>query len=144
MDRWQSAELESRFVRWPWCGRAELVSLPHWYWWYFDELVERRQITQDDLHREIAAMFPEPKALWGAIYVYLDRTHARQMQRRIGSVNDNDAYHPDARERRPRTMHERTRLRLNPPQPPALPLIKYSPFKPIARAKRLFPEAEYR
>lgn len=141
MNRQQAAELETRYVRWPWAGREETVTLSRWFWAYFDYLVALRKITPEALHREISAQYPNCKKIWGAIHVYIDRESDRAHAVKNKLANDNDRYHPNRREGRDLSMEERTYHRLNPKGPPVLPIIRWSPFKPIARAKLMSPES---
>ena len=140
MDRHQAAELETRYVRWPWVGREETVTLPRWFWAYFDYLVAIRQTTPEALHHEIAEQFPACRNIWGAIYVYIDRESNRAHAVANRLANDNDRYHPTAVRRRARSTEEQAHRRLHPNAPPVLPIIRWSPFKPISRAKMMCPE----
>lgn len=141
MDRIQAGQLETRFVSWPWCDREEFVTLTHWQWNYFDHLVEKHKTTPERLYRIISTHFPNPNRLWGAIYVYLDVCAEQAKAKTNALANDNSAYATNAVHRRQLTVEERAYRRLSPPMPPALPKVRWSPFKHIARARRLFPES---
>lgn len=140
MDRLEAGQLETRHVQWPWVSREEFVTLTRGQWNYFDYLVQKYKTTPEKLHRVISEQFPDAKQIWGAVYVYIDQENERALASKYRLSNDNDPYHPQALRPRPRTQEERLWRRMNPELPPTLPVVKWSPFKPIARARRLFPE----
>lgn len=118
-----------------------MVTLSHWHWNYFDYMVRKRQTTPEKLYKLISDLYPEAKKLWAPIYIFIERVSTREIAKDRNLANDNDAYAPNALVLRTPTPEEMLRDRLSPPQPPVLPIVKWSPFKPIARARRYFPES---
>lgn len=121
-------QLEPRNVRWPWCGRQQVVILTRWHWTMFDKLVTRRHITPDALHRTIWQADPGAPHIGAAMARYVEDQAKVAGEPLLGIAN---------------TDHHWTERNAGiPPQliPEARPLpnIKWSPFKPISRATRVF------
>jgi predicted DNA-binding ribbon-helix-helix protein len=144
MDRYSARELETRYVRWPWNGREETVSMPRWHWCYFDALARRDGMTVERLHRTISEAYPKALTIRSAIVTYVSRVAEADAKETGKQANDNDPSHPLALRLPFRTREEDVAFRTRPKRAPLLPLVKWSPFKPIARAKPLFPEREAR
>jgi hypothetical protein len=141
MDRKKARELETRFVRWPWCDRAEMATLSHWHWAFFDYLIAVRKTTPEALYKEISDR-PDSHtwAIDGAMMIYIDQEAAKVRAKEHNLANDNDRWHPLAIEKTPPCPEMLARLRENPLRPRPMPVIKWSPFKPIARVKLWRPE----
>jgi hypothetical protein len=142
MDRYSARQLETRYVRWPWREQEEMVAMSHWYWCYFDALTRRNGMTVERLHRTISEAYPEALTIRSAILTYVDRTSEADAKATGKRANDDDPCHPLALRLPFRTREEDVAFRTRPQRAPRLPLVKWSPFKPIARAKLLFPERE--
>lgn len=146
MDAWQARQPETRLVRWPWVGKEQLVTLPHWHWWYFDQLCARYAMRAEDLHRRISERYPIERApnISSSIFSFLTVRSAEDKQRRDRLANDNH-WHNSPRIGRPSlSVEEVASNRSGRPVRYTFPVIQSSPFQPMARPKRLFAEAEIR
>lgn len=146
MDAWTAKQPETRPVSWPWADKSQLVTMPLWYWRYFDHLCRRHRLTAEQLHRRISVQFPVERVpdISRSIFAFLVAQAERDDRRREGLANDNH-WHASGRHDRPQpTAEEIARGRQARPVRYRLPTIKSSPFRPIARPRRLFAEAELR
>lgn len=145
MNAWEAKQLETRFVSWPWVGKDQLVTMQHWYWNFFDWLCAQRGLTADQLHLEISEKFPVEKVpdISKSIFVYLELRAERRTAKLKGLVNDN-SFIRSAHVNRPIAPAELAARRCRCPIRHAFPVIKASPFQPIARPRQLFAEPEIR
>jgi hypothetical protein len=121
-------QLEPRNVQWSWCGRRQVVILTRWHWTMFDKLVTKRRITPDALHRAIWQVDPGAPHIGTATARYIEDQARLAGEPLLGIANTDTAWIKDSQGLPERTI----------PAPRPLPTIKWSPFKPIARATRVF------
>ncbi len=121
-------QLEPRNVRWPWCGRHQVVVLTRWHWTIFDNLAAKRQITADALHRAIWQTEPGASHIGVAIARYIEDQASLAGDALFGMANVDTYWATGNRGVPDRPMSH--------PRP--LPTIKWSPFKPISRPTRVF------
>lgn len=155
MDAWEAKQPLTKQVAWPWVSQVELVTMPRWHWNYFDRLCRLNNMTADDMHRYVSDRYPFSvyQSITEALIDFLNIRWDHYRIQRDKLANDNYGWRAKARrlgEGRPAappfllTAQDQEAYRRARPVRHALPLIRSSPFKPMARPRQFRPEQEIR
>lgn len=155
MDAWEAKQPLTKQVSWPWVEQVELVTMTRWHWWYFDRLRRLNAWTEDAAHRYISEHYPFAitESIAYSLIHFLEICWDHYRIKRDKLANDNYGWQAKAQrlaQGRPEnppfllTPQARQTYRQARPVRHRLPTVRYSPFKPIARARQFRPEPEIR
>ena len=130
MDGMLPWQLQPCKVAWGPDRQGVVITLSAWHWELFDGLAKARALRAPALMRMIEAASPGISDPGVAVCRYLDAHAAATGKRRFGAANDTCSTDPQQPQLR---LPSKAKKAWRP-----LPIIKSSPFRPIASVRRLF------